>query len=196
MVIRLEPDIPFEELKEFIRDKFMSSAEFFKDAKVKLAFTGRQLTEEEEKEILDIIDVVTTLKVVCILDKESFDKQMEEEQIQKEEQCVSDVLFFRGDLYSGQTLESESSIIIAGDVHQGAKVISKGNVIVIGSLKGMIHAGAGFKQNAFAAALSMEPAKIKIGTYNRKGRISKRGSVFYPRIAYIEGGMICFDLIS
>ena len=79
MVMRLDPDIPFGELKKAVEEKYRESTDFFKDAKVALAFEGRPLTEEQEEEILEIIDKSCKLKVLCIVDKAQLEKQEEPE---------------------------------------------------------------------------------------------------------------------
>lgn len=50
-----------------------------------------------------------------------------------------------------------------GDINPGAKVISKGNIVVLGALKGNAYAGANGNEQAFVAALVMDPIQIKIG---------------------------------
>lgn len=195
MVLRLDPDVPFEELRKHVEDKFTESADFFKDAKVTLAFEGRELTNEQEEEMLDIIDRSTKLRVVCIVSRDEISEKTKENKDSPEE--LNHVgQFFRGTLRSGQILESETSIVIVGSVEPGAHIIAKGNVVVLGRLKGTIYAGAGNCDTAFVAALSMEPEQIKIGKYKRKGR-SKHGTAsMRPKVAYVEEGMICFDTIS
>ena len=195
MVLRLDPDVPFEELKVLIEDKFKESADFFKDAKVTLTFSGRELTKDQEDEILEVIDGSTQLRVMCIVAEDAL-----EGKTQKQEDTTDELMnigqFFRGTLRSGQVLESEGSIIVSGDVENGASIIAKGNIVVLGRLQGMIYAGAGNNNDAFAAALYMEPSKIKIGEYKRKGRSYRKSTAMKPKMAHVEGGMICFDTIS
>lgn len=195
MVIRLAPELPFEELKEKIAEKFTESADFFKDAKVTLAFSGRELTEEQEEEILEIIDRCTKLRVMFIAAEESFTERTKDKK-ESPDELMHVGQFFRGTLRSGQVLESETSIVIVGDVEQGAQIIAKGNVIVLGRLQGTIYAGAGSNASAIAAALYMEPVQIKIGEYKRKGRSRRADHSMRPKVAHVEGGMICFDAIS
>jgi len=195
MVLRLNPEVPFEELKKDVEEKFKESADFFKDAKVTLSFDGRELTEEQEEEILDIIDQSTMLRVICIVSKADLSERTKDNTCtQKELNHIGQ--FFRGTLRSGQILESETSIIVAGDVESGAHIIAKGNVVVLGRLKGTVYAGAGCCDSAFVAALYMEPEQIKIGKYKRKGRSRYAKSSMNPKVAHVEEGMICFDVIS
>ena len=99
-------------------------------------------------------------------------------------------------------LEAETSIIILGDVNAGAKVVSKGNVVVLGSLKGTIYVGAAGNENAFVAALSMDPMQIRIADVI--ARSSDRQAVTRerkksddtPKIAYVEEGNIYIEPIT
>ena len=50
--------------------------------------------------------------------------------------------FYKGNLRSGQVLESYSNITLIGDVNPGAKIISHGSIVILGSLKGNACAGA------------------------------------------------------
>ena len=129
-MLRLDPALPFEELKEAVAEKFRESADFFKDAKVALAFDGRELTEEQEMELLQVIDENTRLKVYCIVDREHLEKRKEDRQDEEELKNIGQ--FFRGTLRFGQVLESETGIVIIGDVEPGAQVIARGG----GSLHG------------------------------------------------------------
>lgn len=193
--MRLDPDIPFDELKLSVEEKFRQSAEFFRDAKVALAFEGRELTEEQEEEILEIIDNHTTLKVLCIVEKDLLGKRTKEKQDKKEE-LTNIGQFFKGTLRCGQLLESETSIVIAGDVEAGAQVIAKGNVVVLGKLTGTVYAGAGSNSRAFVAALFMAPAQIKIGEYTRKSRVRRPDGPLRPKVSRVKDGRICFETIT
>ena len=71
-------------------------------------------------------------------------------------------VFYKGTLRSGQTLQSESSVVVIGDVNPGATILAGGNIIVIGTLKGSAMAGINGDLNAFVMALGMEPLQIQI----------------------------------
>ena len=67
--IYLDEEMPFAELLEEIAFKFKESAHFFKDASMVLSFEGRQLSEIEERQIVNTITVNSSLNVVCIMGK-------------------------------------------------------------------------------------------------------------------------------
>ena len=63
----LDDRIPFQELLDEILHKFKESDKFFKNARIALSFEGRELSQEEELAIVDLISRNTSIDVVCIL---------------------------------------------------------------------------------------------------------------------------------
>ena len=51
----LNDKIPFPELVSQVGEKFKESEKFFGNSKVAISFEGRELSEKEEREILDAI---------------------------------------------------------------------------------------------------------------------------------------------
>ncbi len=92
-------------------------------------------------------------------------------------------------------LESETSIVILGNVDAGAKVIAKGNVVVMGSINGVVHAGANGDRTAFITALDMNPKLLKIGDVClKRHKRNKRDEIFLePKIAVVDGEHIYID---
>lgn len=106
-----------------------------------------------------------------------------------------DGLFYKGTLRSGQTLESQESIVIIGDVNPGASVIAAGNIVVIGALKGSATAGTNNNPDAFVMALVMDPIQIQIAdviarSSDTKGHFKKKHE---PMIATIQNHQICIE---
>lgn len=197
----LDRNIPFRELLGDIAEKFRASAEFFRDARMALAFDGRRLSREEQIEVIRVIQENSSVEILCVLEqdelKESFMKQIVEGR--QDERDFNTGRFYKGTLRSGQVLESETSIIILGDVNPGATIVSKGNVVVLGTLKGTIHAGAAGNADAFVAALNMSPTQIRIAdAFGRSddGPVHMKGDMTGPMIAYAEDGKIYREPIT
>lgn len=165
IVVVLDKDASFAELKQGLTDKLKGASKFFDKADMALSFEGRRLNSSEEKELLDIISKNSDLNIICVIDndeiREKYFKQAVEDKLMELSSHTGQ--FYKGTLRSGQVLESESSIIILGDVNPGANVISKGNIIVLGALKGTVYAGAGGNEDAFVVALEMAPLQVRIG---------------------------------
>ena len=70
LTIFLDSEIPFSQLLEEIGMKFSESANFFKDASMVLSFEGRELSEQEERQIVDMITANSRLNIVCIMGKD------------------------------------------------------------------------------------------------------------------------------
>lgn len=198
----LDNELSFPELKVKIRNKFKDSSKFFDDAKMAISFEGRDLSSEQEREILDIIAEETELHVVCIIDndkktEELFKKSLDEKLLELSNTTGQ---FYKGNLRSGQVLESETSIIVIGDVNPGAKIVSKGNIIILGSLRGTVFAGATGNSNSFVVALDMMPGQIRIADAiarspdNLKKKETKE--LKEAKIAFLEEGNIYIEPLS
>ena len=162
IVVVMDENIPFDELKEALAEKFRSASKFFDKANMAVSFEGRKISASEEKEILDIIAANSELNIICVVDNDKLRDEYYKKAVDTklEELSTHTGQFYKGTLRSGQVLESESSIIILGDVNPGARVISTGNVVVLGSLKGLVFAGANGNQDSFVVALEMAPMFI------------------------------------
>ena len=138
----LDKTMPFRELLVAIKEKFLESEKFFKDAKMAISFEGRELTQEEEYQIIETITENTSISIICIVDNDESHADLVKQQIDAYYDSVSgrEGEFYRGTLRSGQVLESVSSVVIVGDVNPGAKIISQGNIVVLGALKGNAYA--------------------------------------------------------
>ena len=66
----MDDTIPFDELLVDIAAKFKEADGFFKDAAVAISLEGRQLSEAEERQILDAITQNSRLKVLCLMGKD------------------------------------------------------------------------------------------------------------------------------
>lgn len=201
IVVQMDKNIPFEQLKTDLAEKFKSASKFFDKANMAVSFEGRRLSSEEEREVLGIIAENSQLNIVCVIDndemKEKIFKKAVEDKL--EELSAHTGQFYKGTLRSGQLLESESSIIILGDINPGGKVVAKGNVVVLGSLKGTIYAGANGNEDAFVVALEMAPIQIRIG--DTIARCNETGTKIKPispdpMIAFVEDENIYIERLD
>lgn len=205
----LDKNLPFVELLEAIKAKFQESEKFFKNAKLAISFEGRDLTREEEYQIIESITQNTDIDIICIVDNDEAHANMFKQQIDAYYDSIAgkEGEFYRGTLRSGQVLESVSSIVIVGDVNPGAKIISQGNIVVLGALKGNAYAGAAGNGNCFIVALEMDPIQIQIGDVlakspdkkvkpKRMRRKEKTPIAAEPQIAIAKGGNIYIEPIT
>ena len=201
IVVQMDKNIPFIQLKQDLAEKFKSAAKFFDKANMAVSFEGRNLTTDEEKEILRIISENSQLNIVCVIDTDEMREKMFKRAVEDklEELSAHTGQFYKGTLRSGQMLDSESSIIILGDINPGASVVAKGNIIVLGSLKGNVYAGANGNSDAFVVALEMAPIQIRIG--DTIARCNETGTKIKPigpdtMIAFVEDENIYIERLD
>ncbi len=214
ITVILDDKISFDELKSLVKEKFSQSSSFFGNADMALAFEGRDLSNDEQQQLLDVIDESTNMRIICVLDNKNNAGNINTDALISDSFLVNgnaDGLFYKGTLRSGQVLESETSVIILGDVNPGGRVVAKGNVIVLGSLKGNVYAGASGNENSFVVALDMNPMQIKIADIiarssdtsvavriknARAARKNKSDKGVEPKIAFVEDGNIYIENLT
>lgn len=199
IIVVLDSSIDYEELKEIVAKKFKESAKFLGNASMALTFEGRELTNDQQRELLDIINENSDLHIVCVVDTDKEKEEILSRSLNDRLMALQSNTgqFYKGNLRSGQVLEVESSIIVIGDVNNGAKVVSKGNIVILGALKGNAFAGASGNSNAFVVALDMEPVQIRIAdTIGRAPDKKSKDVVKEPKIAFVDEGNIYIETLN
>ncbi|MDE7478703.1 MAG: septum site-determining protein MinC [Lachnospiraceae bacterium] len=200
----LDSAISFEELLADIAFKFQEADGFFKDASVAVALEGRELTEEQERQILDAITQNSRLNILCLMGKDE-EKNLKFLGAQNKLNFHNDEnsgQFYRGTLKDGASIETEHSIIILGDVCEGSCVYSNKDVVVLGTLTGEVYAGAGGNNNHFVVALDMNPSVLQIGDLvyssqpQKTSRWGFRKPQTTPKIAYTHDGEVQIESIT
>ena len=201
IILVLDHTMDFEALKIQIADKFRQSSDFLGNASIALSFEGRKLTDEQQRQVLDIIHENSKLNVVCIVETDPAKEKLLERSLEERLMALSTNTgqFYKGTLRSGQVVEFETSVIVLGDVNPGAKIVSKGNIIVLGALKGNAYAGAGGNSDAFILALDMSPVNIQIADlYARPSEedMPAKNQPKEAKIVYVENGNIYIEPFS
>ena len=197
--VHLSETASYEEIKADAAIRFKEAEKFLGDAKVAVSFDGRPVTDEQQRELINIIQENCRLHIICIMDnspetEKKFKKSVDEALMEFDNASGQ---FYKGNLRSGQVLEAETSIIILGDVNPGASVVSKGNIIVLGSLKGTAFAGASGNHNCFVAAMIMMPLQIRIADIiARSSDHPDETEQKEPRIAFLEDGSNYIEPLS
>jgi len=99
----------------------------------------------------------------------------------------------RTTLRSGQLIQYKGDVVVVGDVNPGAHIKAVGSVIIMGTVRGIIQAGASGDYGAFIAAYKMQPSQLRIGdiiTRSPEGLGSKSDN---PEIALVKQGMIVVE---
>ena len=191
IIVVLDAEAEFKDLKVQIEEKFKASAKFFGSADMALGFEGRVLSDEH---IICIIDHDEAQDAVF---KAAIDQTVSAGAVAAPAQTgTNDGQFYKGCLRSGQVLETEGSIIVLGDVNPGGRIIAGGSVIILGSLRGNVFAGAGGNEDCFVVALEMNPMQIKIGEVIARSSDSaprKKSKGIAPKIAYVDDSNIYIE---
>ncbi len=196
ITVLLDGSKTFEEINSAVAAKFKASASFLGDAKMAISFSGMDLSEDQKKELLKTIGDNCRLDVTAFYDNTEEMKKAESVRFTKE--IMKDpylARFYKGNLRSGQSLDTENSIIILGDINPGASVVSNGNIIVLGAIKGTAFAGAMGNKNAFIFALEMNPMQVRIADTIARApdKPDKSQAASQPRIAFLENDTIYIE---
>lgn len=197
----LDDALAFDELLSEIENKFRESGRFFNQARLAISLEGRQLSNGDEKQILDTINRVSGLDVVCIVGKDEQKNQIYLKAIQQMDVHANknNGQFYRGTLRNGQILETETSIVVLGDVYPGSSIISTKDIVILGGLYGGAYAGGNGEPGHFVVALEMSPEKLKIGDLKYRSEKTPRWSIkpkVQPKIAFIKNEKVVMEPIT
>jgi septum site-determining protein MinC len=196
----LNENAEFAKIKRSLKEKAARAKEFFAGADSKIAFKGRELSETEEKQLLDIIFKETTLDV-SFLEGEGYSAPpvirppVPPAAAVHTTHTEHNTAYYRQGLRSGQSIRFSGSVVVLGDVNPGSEIVAYGNVIVLGSVKGMVHAGAGGDDTCFVSAFNMQPTQLRIAgviTYipPHEQAARKNKKEIKPEWAYIKDGQL------
>lgn len=218
ILVILDSDIPFDELRDSLLKKVKSAKAFFSGANISISFKGRELTEDEEFILLDIISRESGLDISFVNNLSPLDisgEGLEPEDVIKKvgekagnkwvssfvEHKLQDTIltnksnithFHKGSIRSGQKLRFDGSIVIVGDINPGGQVLAEGNIIVLGRLKGFVHAGCKGDASCFVSALQMSPSQVFIGDFFSYFPSDMERDLT-PRYAYVKEGEIYIE---
>ena len=195
----LDPGMKFDQLIKAIEDKFVQAKDFFNgQTQIALKIEGRKLDAKELQNVLQIIAEKTTLTIAYVIEDDKImetsfkdvlkkiqEREQKRSQSMVDERRKGDGQFYRGTLRSGQSLESDASVVVVGDVNPGA-------------------------DHAFVAALDMQPMQIRIGKHiarSADGEPEKKKKLFgrsknndnqpmEAQIAFVEDENIYIEPIS
>lgn len=198
----LDPDIPFEELYVAYAEKFRDSAHFFGKSKIALSFDGRELSDLEERALIEAIGEYTELTVLCVIEKDNTKKDAIYVQAAKAFSPTGDTdncSVYKGTLHAGQKLETEGSIVVLGDVNPGAGVQAVGSVVILGTIYGDVEAGIKGDEGSFVSALDIKTDCVCVA--QKECRMFSKSAGYFrktmgPKIIFVEDHEITCDDIT
>lgn len=209
MVIYINEEMPFEELKGIICEKFSKSENFFKGLSLRIGFKGNIPDKVQTDDILASIAETIGCKPILWENPEPEEDTVEEVSPENElsgEQILDNAFkltpedeftkFYTKTIRSGQLLESEGNIVVVGDVNPGAELVANGNIVIMGTVKGNVHAGAGGNREAIVVALNLSPTQLRIAdVITRSPDEEETLHGLAPEIAYIKDDYIFIEEI-
>jgi len=200
LIIILNPVIPFQELKEHLVEKLKKSKQLLMGYEAIIEFKGRELKEEEELELLNIVDEEVDINILFVTDGE----ELVSKEIEKAVNIVNEGVtkFHVGTLRSGEILEYPGNLVVLGDINPGSIVKAEGNIVVIGTLNGVAHAGIKGNNEAFIVASNMNPFQLKIDEVlfkNYSSNILFRSKQIIRNknnIAYLRNNILIIDKLT
>ena len=189
LTLVMDPLADFDQILADVTDKFLSSSKFFRGAQMALEFRGRELSGEQQREVVSAIRQSCSLDIICILEK---DPRKEEAQYRAITQVLKDrpdddpvsdsslpagsggdsvpapapgaltADICRGTVKNGQKILSDRSVLVLGDVEPLAEISCSGSIFVTGYALGTLRAGLGGDPHSFAAALVLKPQNLEV----------------------------------
>lgn len=190
ILIILDKNAPFEDISLTLLEKMRNAHSFFSDANLSITFKGRELSENEEIQLLEIISKESKIDISFVNNLENKFKLTNS--ILKRytlDDKNNFTHFHKGSLRSGQKIDFYGNVVILGDINPGAEIIAEANIIVLGKLKGVVRAGCKGNKNCFIFALHMMPTQLAIGDcLAYLSNKTKRKAI--PEYAYVKNNKI------
>ncbi len=196
--LHIGEDADFQDVVKEIENKFSENAKFYGKAKMTVSFDGKTLSDLEERKIIDVITKNSELEIICIIDKNTDNNDINIRALQQysEPDLKQFSRFYSKELSEGQILESEGNIVIIGNIPSGCTVIASGNAIILGAVYGELYVGLSSTKHQYVIAFDFQPERMEINKIkykpDKKNKISRKNKD-KPHIAYVDGIRIALE---
>jgi len=211
MILNINKNVGYDEILKASLQKFKKAKKFLAGTTINLGFEGSDISEENMKKIINEVSALLNTEVTFWEKHDEINSTTEEklkahrEKLEKEtaEKMLSSAFnidveekytkFYKKTVRSGQYLKSDGHIVIVGDVNPGAEIEAAGNIFVMGTVKGIVHAGARGDRNAIVVALNLSPTQLRIADIITRAPDDYQKDYLEPEMAYIEDGKIFIE---
>lgn len=207
MILSVNKEVEYDELLKACLQKFKKAKKFLAGTQINLGFSGVEVSEENQKRIIDEISNLLETEVMFWEKHDEINRTTEEKlKIEREhnaEKMLKNAFeidvdsmytkFCKKTIRSGQSLKSEGHIVVVGDINPGAEVEAVGNIFVMGTVKGIVHAGAKGDRNAIVVALNLSPTQLRIADKITRFPDDYQKDYLEPEMAYIENDKIFIE---
>ncbi len=187
LLIRLDGGKTFEENLKELEEKLSSA--FFKGSVSILDLSDADLSEKQIEKLEGILKKYNTRVLGYKAESKKPEKKIPEITEKKSLKIINKTV------RSGQRIEYDGDVLVIGDVNPDAYIVASGNVIVMGTLRGIVHAGANGDETAVVMALKLIPQQLRIGSFFTRSPDNPEMPE-YPEKAFIENSQIVIERIK
>lgn len=160
LIILLDPNRDFEDIKTGLKNKMESACGFFSGARFTL-YHEKQLYPTEKTELESIC------KSYGLIPNPEAKWPLNARKSSDIPRLPTDMpgeaaLLVKRTLRSGQMVNHHGHVTVLGNIHPGAKVLATGSVIVMGTCSGFVHAGRSGNKEAFIMAFQFNNSHLRI----------------------------------
>ena len=186
VIINLNPEIGFSQLKNSLLKHVNEATEFFAGVDLYINLNGRELEISRLREIMEIVEQYHKVEKIYFSN--------EEDKKENKVSLTKNTILIKRTLRSGQKVKYPTNVVIMGDINPGAEVIAGGDVIVLGKLRGVVHAGANGTKSAEVIALQLEPTQLRISNIiSRPPDHDDSGDDIKPEKAFVKDSSIIVE---
>lgn len=205
LVIILREEDSFDDIYNQMEKKVMSAGKFFKGASLDVKYRGRKLDDFEKDKIKEIMVTRTGAQIKSFEEDTDIPSSRqkgpgtEQSRIKLRKYFFKGInegiaKFYRGTVRSGQLISFDGNLVIIGDVNPGGEIIATGNIIVMGSLRGIVHAGADGNKEAVVVALNLQPMQLRIADVITRPPDEKESrNALSPELAFVKDDMVYIE---
>ncbi|NLY49916.1 MAG: septum site-determining protein MinC [Firmicutes bacterium] len=218
LLIILDDRREFRVVMDKLRAKLEAARGFFQGAQVVVDTGSRKLSSRQKKSLEKLINSQSGLKLKSFLRGDRTADSVAQEEVPtpaEEAACLPEgssastepallsafgkvsvlpTLFMRRNLRCGQRINFAGHVVVFGDANPGSEIVAEGNVMVMGTLRGLVHAGAAGDQEACVSAYRLEPSQLRIaGVYTRSPDDAAKAAGNGPEVAYLREGQVIIE---
>lgn len=192
LLVKLDESLTVEDNISQIKAKLGS--DFFKGSLAVIDYESAKLSDEDMRKIEEAVRSTNT-RFIGYKPSLKLEKNQKIEAVpQPRVEGVRTLKFIDKSIRSGQNIEHDGDVLIIGDVNPGSYVTASGNIIVMGTLRGIVHAGAGGDDGAIVIALKLRAQQLRIAKWITRSPDDSEDPE-YPEKAYVRNNQIIIEKI-
>ncbi|MEW6661466.1 MAG: septum site-determining protein MinC [Bacillota bacterium] len=199
LVILLDAEQEFNQLKLLLQNKLESAKGFFTGARFWFKQTLPRLSHDQQEELITIC-----INNGLVPTSGGYDREIEpqaKKSFLPDQSCTgltpeeetSPCLLIQQSIRSGQAVTFNGHVTVLGDLHPGGVITATGNILIMGSLRGVAHAGAMGDSKAIIIAYRLQPSQLRIAHMAARSPEHPANGPVMPEIARIINNSIVVE---